>query len=618
MSLPRDFAQQVKAAADIVRIVGESVRLKRSGNNWSGLCPFHQEKTPSFSVSQTKQFYYCFGCGAKGDVYKFVQETERVDFPEAVRRVATRSGIPVPADTPRAPDSPEEKQRARLYQLHERAEAFFREQLKSGEAAPVRELIKQRGVLASSVEEFGLGYAPARGGVLAELLRKEGFEPALLEASGLVIQRDNGQVIDRFRHRWVFPIASDTGRPVAFGARALGEDQPKYLNSPETPIYSKGRVLYNLARAREAIRKASQAVLVEGYMDAIAAHQAGVVNVVASCGTALTAQQVKLVARYATEVIVSYDPDTAGANATDRSLALLLEEGITVRIVRLPDKLDPDQFVKQRGAEAYRAAVAGAQPIFRYLANRALELHGKSSPEAKLAAVNFVLPYLSKVPNELIRSELMADVAQKLDVRQSVIGDTFQKAVMGRRDSLATAPYGAGIGGEAGRGAGGYGGGASGGQRPVRVAAPPRLPAAEAMLIRLLLDDAEARGEVLGKLHEADLVAEMEAAPIVAELVRALDSEGPGEPIDVATLSENLEPHMQRALAEVWFESDARPVSFLEITSYLNALERKRLLRQRQQLLQSIRDAGQQPGAPTMRELLEAVQQLDRKLAELG
>ncbi len=603
MSLPRDFAQHVKATADIVRIVGESVRLKRAGNSWIGLCPFHQEKTPSFNVHQTKQFYYCFGCGAKGDVYKYVQETERVEFPEAVRRVATRSGIPIPADVPRQPDSPEEKQRGQLYELHERAAKFFREQLNSAEAAPVRELIKQRGVTGASVEEFGLGYAPGRGSALADVLRKEGFDPALLETSGLVIRREghpeNDRMHDRFRHRWVFPIASDTGRVVAFGARALGDDQPKYLNSPETPIYSKGRVLYNLARAREAIRKSNQAVLVEGYMDAIAAYQAGVVNVVASCGTALTAQQVKLLARSATEVVVSYDPDTAGANATDRSLVLLLEENLAVRIVRLPDKLDPDQFVKQRGAEAYRATVEAAAPFFRYLATRALEVHGKSSPEAKLAAVNFVLPYLSKVPNALIRSELMADIAQKLDVNRSVIGDSFQKATLGRRESLPvtvgpTTPV--------------MGGG-------TRQATIQRLPAAETMLIRLLLDDAEAREQVLEQLHgEQDLVSEMEAASIVAELVGILDA---GGALDYAGLSEKLDSSRQRMLAEIAFDPEARPVSYEEISSYLNALKRKRLLKQRQQLLQTIRESqGKSDGRP-LRELLEAVQQLDRKLAEL-
>jgi DNA primase len=603
MALPRDFAQQVKAAADIVRIVGESVRLKRTGSSWIGLCPFHQEKTPSFNVHQAKQFYYCFGCGAKGDVFKYVQETERVDFPEALRRVATRSGISIPADVPRQPDSPEEKQRALLYQLHERAAAFFCEQLKSAEAAPVRELIKQRGVLPESAQEFALGYAPGRGSALADTLRKEGFDAVLLEASGLVMRRDGGQMSDRFRHRWVFPIWSDTGRVVAFGARALGNDQPKYLNSPETLIYSKSRVLYNLSRAREEIRRANQAVLVEGYMDVIAAHQAGVSNVVASCGTALTPQQVKLIARYAAEVIVSYDPDTAGANATDRSLALLLEEGLTVRIVRLPDKLDPDQFVKQRGAEAYRAAVVGAQPIFRYLANRALELHGRGSPEAKLAAVNFVLPYLSKVPNALIRSELMADVAQKLDVNPSVIGDMFQKATQGlrntaRSDMSAPSRFGSPVEGK---------------YSPVP--SRPRLPTAEAMLIRLLLEDAEARQQVLEQLHADDLVSEMEGAPIVAELVRLLDS---GEPLDVPSLSEKLQPAMQRALAEVAFEADGRPASYSEVSAYLNALHRKRLHKRRQQLMLAIRENHKESNPPPLRELLEAVQQLDRKLADLG
>jgi DNA primase len=395
---------------------------------------------------------------------------------------------------------------------------------------------------------------------------------------------------------------------VAFGARALGDDMPKYLNSPETPIYSKSRTLYNLSRAKEHIRRTGQngqAVLVEGYMDAIAAHQAGVVNVVASCGTALTAQQVKMLARYASEVIVSYDPDTAGANATDRSLMLLLEEGLTVRIVRLPDKLDPDSFVKQRGGEAYQSAVANAQPLFRYLANRAIELHGKASPEAKLAAVNFVLPYLSKVPNALIRSELMADIAQKLEVSQSIIGDTFMKATMGRREAIAPTPSGAPMGSPVGAAP----------SRTMAAPAIPRLPAAEAMLIRLLLDDAETRADVIEQLHSQDLVAEMDAAPVISELVRLHDA---GETVDVVALSEKLPPPMQRALAEVTMDGEARPVSFLEISAYLNALERRRLARQRQQLMATIRDSQKSPGAPPLRELLEAMQQLDRKLAELG
>src|SRR3990167_4119985 len=351
MALPVDFAHRVKSAADIVRIVGETVRLKKAGSNYVGLCPFHQEKTPSFSVHATRQFYYCFGCGAKGDVFRFVMETERVPFPEAIQRVAQRAGIPVPARVSAAEaESPEARLRLALEKVHERALAFYRKQLQSAEAAPVRDLIRQRGVTDESVQGFGLGYAPASGDALANFLSREGLAANVLEASGLVLRRDTGGYFDRFRGRWMFPITNETGKTIAFAGRALGSDQPKYLNSPETPLYTKSRVLYNLSRAREAIRKAGAALLVEGYMDAIAAWQAGIENVIASCGTSLTEPQVHLLTRCAPEVIVSYDPDSAGVAATDRSLGLLLEGGMSVRILRLPGAPDPGQYVRQFGA----------------------------------------------------------------------------------------------------------------------------------------------------------------------------------------------------------------------------------------------------------------------------
>ena len=359
MALPSDFTQHVKSVADIVRVVGETVTLKKAGSNFIGLCPFHQEKTPSFSVHATRQFYYCFGCGAKGDVFRFVMEMEKVPFPEAVRRVAQRMGMPIPAHTSTdEAASPEAKLRKALEEVHERALAFYRKQLQTAEAAPVRELIRERGVTGESVEEFGLGYAPASGDALANFLNREGFATNVLEASGLVLRRDTGGHFDRFRGRWMFPIANETARTIAFAGRALGSDQPKYLNSPETPLYTKSRVLYNLSRAREAIRKANATLLVEGYMDAIAVWQAGVRNVVASCGTSLTEPQVHMLVRYGPEVIVSYDPDSAGVAATDRSFGLLLEGGMQVRILRLPGALDPDQYIRQFGAEAYQARLA--------------------------------------------------------------------------------------------------------------------------------------------------------------------------------------------------------------------------------------------------------------------
>ena len=585
MALPPDFAQHVKSVADIARIVGETVRLKKAGSNWVGLCPFHQEKTPSFSVHSTKQFYYCFGCGAKGDVFRFVMETERVDFLEALKRVAQRAGVPIPADRPSAPATPEQRLRAKLGEIHEMAAEFFRAQLQSAEAAPVRELMRKRGLKPATIDEFGLGYAPSGPSALATALKKEGFKQEELEPSGLVIRRESGGLIDRFRNRWIFPITSESGKVVAFGGRALGDDQPKYLNSPETPLYSKSRTLYNLSRSREAIRKASRAVIVEGYMDAIAVHQAGVPNVVASCGTALTSWQCRLLAKFGSEVVVNYDPDSAGVAATDRSLSLLLEEGLTVRVLRLTGGLDPDLYVREKGAKAYQEALEAAQPFFQYLVTRALELHGKSTPEAKLASLNFVLPYLSKVPNTLIRSELMADIAQKMDVHSGIIREAFQKAAMSQQPAI---------------------------QEPAR--GLTKIPSAEAMLIRLLIEDETAREEISALLERNDLVEEMECGPIVSGLLAMFAA---GAEADLTALADRLPEAQQRTLAEIAFSKEPRPVSPSEINSYVMALERRRLRRQRDSLQRRILDAQKEQNHRLVVELLREQKELDIKLGEL-
>jgi DNA primase len=584
MAFSPDFASRVKSSADIVRIVGESVRLKKAGSNWIGLCPFHQEKTPSFSVHSTKQFYYCFGCGAKGDVFRFVMETERVDFPESLRRVAQRTGIPIPTERADVPTTPEQRLRRKLGDLHEAAAAFFQKQLRSPAAAPLRELMRTRGVKSVTVDEFGLGYAPPGPGGLAAHLRREGFKPEDLEGSGLVVKRDSRELFDRFRNRWIFPIASEGGNIVAFGARALGDERPKYLNSPETALYSKSRVLYNLSRAREAIRKAGRAVLVEGYMDAIAVHQAGVLNVVASCGTALTATHARLLAKHTDEVIVNYDPDTAGVAAADRSLSILLEEGLSVRVLRLSGGLDPDQFIRQNGEVAYRDALAEAPPFFQYLVTRAMELHGTASPEAKLASVNFILPYLSRVPNDLIRAELGADIAQKMDIDSAVIRGAFQKAAVSRRPAIQESPV-----------------------------SKERIPSAEGMLIRLMLEEPVSRQEVLKLLQHRGLVEEMACKEIISELLGMLEE---GIEPDLAALSDRLPEAQQRALAEVAFQH-TNPVSADEINTYVFALERRRLRRMRDALQRRILEAQKAQDHRMAVELLQDQRELDRKLTEL-
>src|SRR6266571_284612 len=394
------FAEKVKQQADIVRVVGEYVRLKKTGKDFSGLCPFHQEKTPSFTVSPIKQIFYCFGCGKGGDVYNCVMDMEKCEFPEAVKLVAEKCGISIPRQKEHSPEERKEnQQRSVLVEMHREAQTFFVKQLEGTlEGKAARAYLEDRGLDKDTVERFGIGYAPSGGDLLLRHLRGKYPEKTLVE-SGLVSRDQSGRHFDRFRRRITFPIANESAKIVAFGARALGDDQPKYLNSPETPIYSKSNLLYHLDRAKEALRRSDFAVLVEGYMDAIAVARAGVSNVVASCGTSLADPQIKLLGRFTKRVIVNYDPDTAGQTATERSLTALLEQDFEVRVLALPPigdkKADPDLYIREKGADAYLKQVKEAPPYVDYLITRARQMD-LTSGEGKLRAVNFLLPYVQK------------------------------------------------------------------------------------------------------------------------------------------------------------------------------------------------------------------------------
>ena len=363
------FADRVKQQADIVRVVGEYVSLRKSGQNFVGLCPFHSEKSPSFAVHPVKQIYHCFGCGVGGDVFKFVMELDKIAFLDAVRVVAEKCGIPVPAPRERSPEERRtNQQRTVLVEMHKEAAAFFARQLASTpEGKIARAYLEDRGLDENAIQHFLIGYAPSGGESLIRNLRQK-FPEKLIEQSGLASRDANGRIYDRFRRRIMFPIANESGKVVAFGGRSLGDDMPKYLNSPETPIYSKSGLLYHMDRAKEPIRRADFAVLVEGYMDVIGVARAGITNVVASCGTSLTETQIKLLSRFTHRIIVNYDPDNAGEAATERSLALLLEQNFEVRVLALPPidgkPADPDSFVQKKGAEAYRELFRKLRPTW--------------------------------------------------------------------------------------------------------------------------------------------------------------------------------------------------------------------------------------------------------------
>ena len=440
-----DFAQTVKQQADIVKVIEGYIRLRKAGGvNYTGLCPFHKEKSPSFSVHAVRQFYHCFGCQASGDVFSFVGKIENVTFPEAVRIVAQKCGIPLPK---REFSSPEEaagaRIRAKLLDLHEAATAWFEEQLRGPEGAVAREYLAGRGLTPEGIKTFRMGYAPESFNALRDRL-KGMADDETLRASGLFSAKEQGDgslgpIYDRFRKRVMFPIASESGRVIAFTARALESGEKagaKYINSPETPLYSKSNVLFNLDKARAAIRQTEFALLVEGQMDCISVFLRGIQNVIATSGTAFTEQQVAILKRHTSQVVVNFDPDAAGSNAAEKSIALLTEEGFSIKIVTLDDGLDPDRFIRERGVEAYTKALRGARRQADYLIERARAAFPGASAEQKVKQMNFLLPHIRRMPEKLARDQFALDAAQKLNIDSAVLREELRQAALRRRDRI--------------------------------------------------------------------------------------------------------------------------------------------------------------------------------------
>jgi DNA primase len=441
MTASNDFKETVRQQADIVRIVGDYVKLKKAGaQNYSGLCPFHNEKTPSFSVHATRQFFHCFGCGKSGDVFKFIQEVEKVTFGEAVRLLAQKLGLQLPKTQYSSEHEAEEaKHRGQLIEMHERACRFFEIELQRPEAAHAREYLAGRGLKEEIIRTFRIGFAPDSGFPLKDRLKND-FSEELMRLSGLFSFKEGSEnnanaMYSKFRNRVMFPIANENGKIIAFTGRTLAKDEksgPKYLNSPETPIYSKSRVLYNLDRAKDAIRRYDHTIIVEGQMDCIGVYSAGLHNVVASSGTAFTESQVRLLARFSKNIVVNFDPDTAGAAATDKSLAMLLEEEFNIKVLRLEAGFDPDLFIRKQGAEAYKQALRNSSKYFDYLVDRAVSLFPVRTPEGKKNAVNFILPHIHRVPSRIVRDSLAADIAQKLGIDSAVLRQEFKSAAVNR------------------------------------------------------------------------------------------------------------------------------------------------------------------------------------------
>jgi len=572
------FAEKVKQQADIVRVVGEYVRLKKTGQNFTGLCPFHQEKTPSFAVHPVRQIYHCFGCGAGGDVFKFVMELDKCAFPEAVRTVAEKCGIPIPRPRERSPEERREnQQRAALIEMHREAAALFARQLQEGPEGKVAlAYLEDRGLDRQSMARFGLGYALSSGDALLRQLKSK-YPEQLLEASGLFSRDQSGRLYDRFRRRIMFPIANDSGKVIAFGGRAMGDDMPKYMNSPETPIYSKSNVLYHLDRAKEAIRQNDFAILVEGYMDAIAVARAGFANVVASCGTSLAEPQIKLLGRFTRRVVVNYDPDTAGQTATERSLTLLLEKEFDVRVLTLPGGADPDKFLKEQGADAYRKLLAHAPPYLDYLIGRARHMD-RTTAVGKVAALNFLMPYLQRMPNRLLRSEWATRIASELRVDEPVLREALRRAAAERRSEV----------------------------KPKAELLGPAVRHVERRLMQMLMEAEGFREKLARALVAEALHRGLETERIFEVLVSRV-----GERPDAATLSAALEERDRRVLFETLFEVSAE-ATWEEAESCLAVLRSRPV---EQELAELQRKIEAQAPAEDLNRLLARRLELQKMLA---
>lgn len=570
-----DFAQQLKAQVDIVRVVGEYVRLRKFGHRHSGLCPFHNEKTPSFSVYADHQFFKCFGCDAKGDVFNFLMTIEGLTFWEALKKLADQHGIPLPKQSQASDEKT--RQRAVLYELHEIAADHFRANLNGSAGAAARDYLARRGVTPAAIQQFQIGYADGSGRTLCRVLEQRGFRADQLEASGFMGKRDDGSIYDRFRNRLIFPIQSESGKVIAFGGRALDpDDKAKYLNSSETEIYKKSNVVYNLNRAKQQAMQLDRIVLVEGYMDVIGASQAGVTEVVASCGTALTLEQVRLMKRHSQNLHLNFDPDAAGANASERSIKLLLDESVRVRVVELEGGLDPDEYCKEHGPEAYKGKIAGAKTYFYWLADRARAKFNMREPQGRVDAFQFLLPSVQSLNDKLERVAVANDLASYLGIESGLVLEHFRKMAADRAD---------------------------------RRAAPKADPAraTDRILLPLLLSGDEGCAELLHALRAIEALRKTATGPIYETILAMYEA---GDSIEFNALHQRLPPPSQEHLAGIVLDC-GQPASMEDALACLEAFRAEERDTIRRELKNQIRTAEREG------RLAEAIE-LMRQLGQAG
>lgn len=583
-----EFVEQLKSSIDIVKVIGEYVRLKRVGatGRYVGLCPFHQEKTGSFNVNQSRQFYKCFGCGVGGDVLKFVQEIEGFTFPEALKMLAERNGIPMPKRNEYG--DADSKLRGALFEIYSMASQMFQANLRGAHGNEARNYLLKRGIGPESIATFELGYSEGSGQALVRALSEKQFTQEQLDASGILRRREDGSgYFDFFRGRLMFPIHNESGKVIAFGGRAMrDQDQPKYLNSSETPIYKKTSVLYNLHRARDTMRRSNRTVLVEGYMDVIGVYSAGVKEVVASCGTGFTVPQSRAIHRHSDHVVVNFDPDNAGAKASETAIQILLDEGMHVRVLGLDGGLDPDEYVKQNGADVYRAKLDAASTYFHWLADRARQKFDMRSSDGRMEAFRFLLPSVQKIGDKLERAAIANDLAGYLGVDAGLVLDQFKKAATDRRAA------------------------------PPPKAVKETVPAVESILLNAMVASAEVRAEMLPKLTP-ELIADF-ATREIFETLRLMGEAG--ATVTFSQLDARLSPALQTLLHSVIAADDIGDEALsLELArACLKRLEAAAVKRRMDELRTRVKSAEREGQVEAALEWMAELGRLEREVKRNG
>lgn len=585
--IPENTIEEILSRIDIVELISGYIPLKRAGRSYKALCPFHSEKTPSFVVSQERQIFHCFGCAAGGNAMGFLMQYERLQFPEAVEVLAKKAGVVLAQTSYDSQPAQNQNIGTQLYAIHEAAANFYFNCLYSQEGQAALAYLKKRGITKETIQKFKIGYAPAHWDSLLNYLRNRNYGLGLIEKAGLIIPKDGGGYYDRFRGRVIIPIIDIKGRVVAFGARVLDQSLPKYINSPETPVYTKSKTLFGLATASKAIRVHDALIIVEGYFDLIMPCQAGIENIVASCGTALTIEQIRLLKRYCHNVIMIYDADNAGQIATMRSLDILIEEDLTVRVVELPQGCDPDSYVRRFGPDKFQELVRQSKDIFDYKAAILKSLYSPAEVSGKAKIVSEMLATISKFNNLVIKSAYLKKLAEDFSIDESFLLAEFKRI----KTIGAARPY----------------------ERNVPPPPKPLLTSlpTERLLVKLMLEEQELIENLKGKITPADF-QDRHLSQIVS---RIFDLFCQGKKVDIKNLVDDFsDSQTSKIICELASGEALRATDREKILSdcVKRMKDDMRKLKQRE-ICEKIKLAEVQKDENRLKELLEEFQCLSRK-----